>query len=277
MGPNSVKFSGKFWVIEPPFDTVVLFRTSVDTVTWVGEGTYPINLSPVTLVVFLNKLFLYDFEFSNFVASSTTGSGWSETPMTGDVPVSTEGASSTIVDFSGTLCFVQRYLGVMSIYKSSDGIAFTRTSTAGLPSDNATASGVLIFLGGMLLLLPSFSSTSTVYQSVDGVTWSVLLADWATAQPGLHNMANYAFTVLAGKLYIAGSGHSGFINSVYSTADGLNWVQEVYANTWSGRQQSFLSDLGGALLLMGGVNNSGSLLDVWQVQAGVTPPTGIPL
>jgi len=74
--------------------------------------------------------------------------------------------------------------------------------------------------------------------------------------------------VFNGKMWVATGVLNGYRNDVWSSTDGVNWIEETSAAPFVGRSGSMLQVYGGKLYLIGGVNGTW-LNDVWCTSDGV--------
>ena len=263
--PISFQFDGKIFVREPLFDSSVLFRTSTDLISWNAVGSYPLNLSPTVAVPFLGMVFLFDFEFSTYVAYSPTGYGWTEVEVIENFP---EYVRSNVVVMGSTLYVIGRTGSVTYIYKTTNGTTFTKTAISGIPSTNQDAKRILIAFNGKLYALPTIAGSAydSVYSSNDGTTWDLVVQHW-----GVSIQMNYGSSVFDGKIYIAGM-TADLYSRVYSMSDGVSWTIEASSSTWTPRWNPLLLTFDVNLIAVGGLSTSGYLYDIWKrVGASSTP------
>jgi len=246
--PTVGSFRGKLWVVggaeysSLPYTPV---WNSDDGVSWTpvttfGDGPYRLRSQ---LVEFNNRLYLIGGEGSRFgyvddfyrddVWSTADGITWTET--TPDAPWSGRWDHSAFV-FNGRLWIVSgavypSYVGGDDAWSSADGRNWVQETSGGPFSTGAMAAvmnGRIWVVGGTT---SSDSLSASVYSSADGRTWRT---ETTTAPyPG---RLGAAFHALNGRLYLI-AGWTGWdratgadfrANDVWSSADGINWVEEVH-------------------------------------------------
>jgi len=256
------RYDGKTWIADPTLGAAQPFVNSADLLTWNTAGAYPASTGLTTVISFLGGIYALDLDGLS-AAFSTNGVSWTVSPLLGDVPA---GFYTVPVVFGSNLFVLD---SGSNICTSADGITFARQSM-NLPH---TGSDVwnLVVMGSTLFALPE-NGHKDVWSSLDGLVWTQLTADWGFTAIG------YGVVVFSGRMYVCGGSVSGSLkNTVYSSSDGIAWTTEVYGAVWPVRSYPVAQNTAGLLTVLGGNGPSGNRLDVWQLQAGPTPPTGLPL
>jgi hypothetical protein len=250
-----------------------------------APGTGVVPSGAIVLSATANNAALNSAGF-NLMATGL-GSVWSQVtnttpwgaPYGGYLPRSTFSALA----FNGQLWVLGGaiYMGGMGnelfndVWSSSNGAAWTEaTSSAGWgPRDwfNAVAfNGKMWVLGG-----PINGAGNDVWSSSDGATWTEVTnaAPWVAR----YNSAAVAFN---GQMWVMGGNNFsepyGLTNlsDVWSSSDGLTWVEKTSCAPWGPRDSFSVVACNGKLWLMGGESHPytqiSSLNDVWSSNDGIT-------
>ncbi|WP_157954304.1 hypothetical protein [Saccharospirillum mangrovi] len=166
-----------------------------------------------------------------------------------------------------------------TVWSSSDGVAWhLETDTAPDPLNARSGADLVVFDGGdgeRLWVIGGDGRVDTVSSS-DGKAWQV----GAGAQRFTARMLHQAIPFDAGdgeRLWVMGGYSVDNLNNVWSSTDGLTWVQAITNNPFSKRQDhqvvAFDDGRGTRLWLVGGAGGDGILgvylNDVWSSEDGV--------
>jgi hypothetical protein len=123
----------------------------------------------------------------------------------------------------------------------------------------------LLYSNSALWIITSEGRPNQVWRSSDGKTWSLLAA------PNFPQRSYFSATAFNGRLWIlGGTDGSQFGNDLWSSADGVAWVNNTSAVFPFGRQQSSLVGFNGRLWAIGGYLNGTTYSDVWSSPDGAT-------
>lgn len=198
-----------------------------------------------------------------------------------DAPLPTDfyDSYSALVVWNGELTAIGA-----TVWRSADGVSWTRNSSPGPlpPPTHATENSKGLILGGSLYLIQV--DTGEVYRSSDpdAAVW----ADLGAIAGFTARCGGAAFTLLD-RMWVVGGGacdYSQVYNDVWSSADGVNWVEETDHAAWSARMWPCVATDGtGIVWLAGGYaptdwNNTGdgptvrygaNHADVWYSEDGI--------
>jgi hypothetical protein len=217
--------------------------------------------------------------YSNNVWQTTNGTDWSE--------LSTHAQFSsgmpTGVEFNGQLWIVGGTAidgtvnGLVSnaIWRSSDGLNWSRVTTSGTIFSPRTAHSVTVF-NNQLWVIGGYDNPATlggtatpvndIWSSSDGVIWTQHTPAGAVFSP----RAGHGATVFGGKLWvIGGGGASANLNDVWSSVDGTTWVSTTANAAISARAAHRVVTFNNAMWLIAGGMVTG-LSDVWSSTDGAT-------
>jgi hypothetical protein len=187
---------------------------------------------------------------------------------------------------SGLFVFGGDYIHDMfDVWRSTDGINFQSVAS----NLEATVQRRLIYgtcvhnnklyvMGGQLFLEDTASGLHDVWESANGLAWKKI-ADGKTFLG--KNLAG-CVTSFNGRIWVVGGGYYRhpdstvrWTNHIYSSADGVDWRQEV-DGPWSGRQYANVCVWDNRLWMIGG-HNGKNLDEVWYMNKNgswvkYTPP-----
>lgn len=262
-----VKVLAQDGITEKTFEIICRYYGAV----WEKVGNMPISAYNHQVVYFNERFCLgaYDRENNWGYWTSSNGSSWTyQCSFDLETNICSDGAASTI--FNNTIYTIGGWIYNSSTY--TDEIANTVvTSTNGVfyNGDSATSGltggiveSALVAFNNKLYLLGGESSSgivNTVWTSVDGFSWN------KESTPLWESRSGHAATVYDNKIYIAGGAYNDGDSErrdVWSSEDGITWIQETSVAQWTGRNDFTLSATSYGLFLVGG--NDGSFLrDVW--------------
>lgn len=162
------------------------------------------------------------------------------------------------------------------VWSSKDGINW-KASTHQAPW-SARAAGALVEFKGKMWLLGGTenyyfgdkkSLKNDVWSSTDGQTWQL-----ATASAGWTPRAYHQAAVLNGKIYVFGGGNYvpeyNALNDVWSSEDGVNWVEETRDAPWHPRIWFSSVVYRDRIWVLGGWSNNPykNWADVWYTKDG---------
>lgn len=211
-----------------------------------------------------------------FIVQQVKGGGaWTQHAPTGHW--SSRSGHSTVV-FNGKIWVMggvdNTFTHFNDVWSSTDGVNWTQ-ETAAAPWPARTLHASVVFnneiwvLGGLNYLAGEYGD---VWSSPDGVNWTQHAATGQTghwsARTGLQTVVfNNRLWVLGG----LGLMSSSVLNDVWSSVDGVNWVQESTAAGWSGRGIGDSVVFDNRMWMLGGsdltLNNGKN--DVWSSTDGV--------
>ena len=259
--------------------------STLDGLTWTQEATSTqIDRSYMTAVVQdSNKVTLIGGivrGYSNKAWQSSDGNQWTElSPYAEFSPR----ISAEAVEFQGDLWLIGGFTaeGTVSneIWRSSDGLNWLQITPVGSIFSPRDAVQVVVFnsrlwvIGGWDESVANGGTdarVNDVWSSDDGNDWTQHTPASAIFSPRIGSTA----TVFNGKIWVIG-GDTGttaapaYVNDVWSTVDGVNWVQEKSNAAFSPRSEHSVVAYNNSLWLFGGDNGSG-LADIWKSADGVT-------
>jgi hypothetical protein len=149
---------------------------------------------------------------------------------------------------------------------SGDGVHYSKT---------ITTSSSYVGKNNVAVYATKTSSNDTyVCNPSDGSSWvkkSVSSIPW-------QGRRNHQTVVFNGKMYMMGGylAHSGdglagghnYANDVWSSTDGLNWIEETSSAPWAGRSAGRAIVFNNKIWLMGGLGDAGLLNDIWSSSDG---------
>jgi len=296
--PRGVSFNGELWIIGGGMsnghesgtpDGNEIWRSS-NGIDWTRVATTGPIFSPRDghcVVVFQNRLWVIG-GWDNAI-----GSGGTETRLN-DVWSSSDGVSWTKHDPAGGVIFAPRVghevvvfanklwviagnlqNGVNSgdVWSSPDGVTWTEVSAnvPVLPRNSHRgiefAGEIWLTGGGVDAGNGTETGTSDILHSADGITW-FQVGSGAMFPPRMR----HATAVLNGRLYVIGGtdnsayGIGAVLGDVWSSADGITWVQETAAGFTPRWNPAFMMH-GGEMWLVGGFRLT-FLNDVWRSADG---------
>lgn len=262
--------------------------STTDGITWLQETTSAtISRSLLAGVAQeTNKVTLIGgsiIGYSNQVWQSIDGNQWTElSPYAQFSPRDNMG----VVEFQGDLWSIGGYTGEEAfvsneIWRSNDGVTWTRVTPIGSVFSPRAGHQALVFNGRLWVIggwggQPSYCNTATcndVWSSADGINWTQHVPTGVIFSPRLGHQA----AVFNGKLWIIG-GNQGtgnpdtLANDVWSTVDGMSWVQETSSAAFTPRTAHGVVVFNNALWIFGGQNGitaSAPLADIWRSTNGV--------
>lgn len=208
-------------------------------VSYVGEATSLGSRGSAAYVWHGSKLFVLGGYYSsgaswfNSVWSSADGATWAQ--ETASAPWSGR-YNSCVLSHGG---YIWLYGGVVSGYsnstemwRSSDGVNWTRTST----TPGASVVGhTLVSHGGRIYLIGNVSGTNVVYSTADGVSWTNDCANIGV------DTSYAACASHAGKLWIIGAGAGR--REVWKSSSGATWSQATATASFpDGQYRGAISD-----------------------------------
>ncbi len=160
-------------------------------------------------------------------------------------------------------------LGMNDVWSSTDGVTWTQATAAAQWS--ARHGLTALAFNNKLWVLGGYSGgvLNDVWSSTDGVTWvqETAAAQWSARYNHTSVVLNNRMWVVAG----ATSNSTGaYLNDVWSSADGITWVQETAAAPWAARRWHATEAYNGKLWLMGGRVSSSNSNEVWSSTNGST-------
>lgn len=189
---------------------------------------------------------------------------WS--PRQGHAAVSFNGKMWVIggTEFSGA--------GRNDVVSSVDGTAWSQ-ATGTAPWVARAGHAVLVFDNKLWVMGGTTESgeVNDVWYSSDGVTWTE-----ATSSAPWASRTRFGSAALNGRMWVFGGRRTiakvdQWLNDVWSSEDGVNWVQESAGAAWAAREAFGTAVLDGKIWLMGG---RGSTFpgqdDVWYTEDGQT-------
>jgi len=150
------------------------------------------------------------------------------------------------------------------VWSSNDGISWIRQNAAPF---SARVGHKLISFNGKLWLIGGKDATgykNDVWSSDDGVNWVLVTSSAAFPEridAGLAVM-NDRIWLVGGRCVLTGN-YSVYFNDVWSSADGVNWVEENASAPFSARDGHQLVNFNNKLLLIGGYDGNNWKNDVW--------------
>ncbi len=275
----SAAFNGKLWVLGgytpgPTYNNDVY--SSSDGITWQPVTTSTIWSQRVSsqCVVFNNELWMIGgLTYSgsaNDVWHSSDGISWTSTPVTG--PRWNARGEHAAVVFQNKMWVIGGSTStgrVNDVWSSTDGASWTQV-TATIPWTPRSLQTCVAFNSNLWLvggITDSNTSLNDVWRSADGINWTQ-----ATSSAIWGSRCNHSSVVYRDKMWILGGQYySGatrsYYNDVWSSVDGITWLQETAAAPWSMRHAHKSVVLNDKMWVMGGHNGgsgSGAFLnDVW--------------
>jgi N-acetylneuraminic acid mutarotase len=173
-------------------------------------------------------------------------------------------------------------LDTNEIWRSSDGLTWSRVNTAGQIFSPRDSHRVLVFnerlwvIGGWDFFTAEGGTetfNNEVWSSADGVTWTKHTPSGAIFSP----RAGHGAVVFNGRMWVVGgAGGNGDLrfNDVWSSADGVSWVLEQATATFSPRYGAALVAFNNALWLFAGTDTPDGtvpavgLQDAWRSTDG---------
>jgi len=149
------------------------------------------------------------------------------------------------------------------VYNSIDGTSWEKVETMGLPKIGRQKS--VVFDDKIWLIGGSIESgrTNGIWNSSDGESWEKV-GDGPFSSRYYHSVA-----VFNNKIWLVGgydSGSKSFLNDVWSSNDGINWVKESVPETFEARGNHELIEFNGKLWILGGQGDGfDPLSTVWTI------------
>jgi hypothetical protein len=158
------------------------------------------------------------------------------------------------------------------VWSSADGVTWTQEIAAANfpPIANHTVEAFndrLWIMGG---------GYNNVWSSADGITW----VQEAMETPGRGILFAHSSAVYRGRLWVLGGRTVDnpldpfpvySLNEVWSTADGVHWVQENLSAPWAERHNHTTTVFNGRMWVLGGGSKDGRLNDVWSYGLHIRP------
>lgn len=126
-------------------------------------------------------------------------------------------------------------------------------------------------IGGRSIVGTGNAVNNSVWSSTDGVTWTEAQAVGSFGR--FPARENHTVTIFKNKLWVIG-GSGRFLNDrfadVWSSADGINWTQEISNAPFAGRRDHASVAFDSKLWVIGGVSGAGGAVknDVWSSADG---------
>ncbi len=220
--------------------------------------------------------------YLNDVWSSTDGANWTQalaanaSPGPNQFPGRIQPGS---VVFNNRMWVIGGFSGLSElndVWSSSDGANWTQvlaTNTSPGPNQFPGRNGhASVSYGGKIWVVGGNKggNSNDVWSSSDGVSWSLVLPD--TASPGPNQFprrTSFPMVVFNNRMWVIGGSNGTYFNDVWSSSDGVSWVQALSNNASPGpnqfSQRSGQTCLvyGNGLWVIGGFNGSTRLNDVW--------------
>jgi Kelch motif/Galactose oxidase, central domain len=220
--------------------------------------------------------------YSNKVYQTTNGENWTELAPFDYSP----NLLSRGVVFNGAMWVIGGGrldgLDTNEIWRSNDGLTWSRVNTFGPIFDPLDSQRVLVFNNRIWVLGGSdfFSAeggtqtfNNEVWSSADGVTWTHHTPSGAIFSP----RAGHEVAAFNGRMWVVGGiDNATRYNDVWSSADGVNWVLEQANAAFSPRSQHTMVAFNNALWLFAGSATpagtapSFGLQDAWRSTDGRT-------
>lgn len=130
----------------------------------------------------------------------------------------------------------------------------------------------LWLLGGVGGRSPDYSDNkSDVWASENGKDWRLITANvgWGKRRAHASVVFQNKMWALGGATLGAGGNIDHFLNDVWFSGDGTNWIQAVSSAPWTPRKGHAAVVFDGKIWLLGGVDSSGVTNDVWFSEDGV--------
>jgi len=227
------------------------------------------NQRECSSLVFNNKLWIIGgFDSTNYfndVWSSSDGINWTEVLADGHGQWSQRRLHQiSVFDnkmwvFGGTTNISE----LNDVYSSYDGVTWTQTTAAAEWPIRSSFSS-LVF-DNKMWVMGGYSSTvnrNDVYSSSDGITWNeeTSSADWDARR-------GHTTLVFDNRMWVFGGYGSGTTYNVWSSSDGINWVEEASA-IWMGRRYVGSCVFNNKMYVSCGYTTA-SLDDVWSSEDGI--------
>jgi len=167
------------------------------------------------------------------------------------------------------------------VYSSTDGSNYNFVGTAQwsnrLGHSTVVLDDKMWVIGGFFFNNPDFNAFNDVWNSTDGAIWTEILADapWT-------NRAGHTAVVFNDKIWVMGGlGGFGlpeaetnifpFIDDIWSSSNGLDWIEELAGAHWAARWNHASAVFKGRMYVIGGSSTPTSVTDeVWCSLDGVT-------
>jgi hypothetical protein len=166
--------------------------------------------------------------------------------------------------------------GYADVWSSSDGVDWVEVTSNPMWIERRGHSAVVF--GNRIWLMGGNQSTTgywgfnDVWHTTDGIDWTQTVpSDPARIWPARFAHESVVFN---GRIWVLGGRYGGsYFNDVWSSADGIDWVEETSDAPWSPRGYFATAVYDDRLWVIGGVNESGgginSFGDVWSTTDGV--------
>ena len=242
-------------------DNFKLLNPSYENLT--AEAAITIAFLPSQSTIYVMGGLSGTLYYQDVWSSSDNGENWSEETAdagwSGRIWFQAVAHNGTIYVLGGKSSDVNR---LNDVWSSTDGKTWALLVTANWDARNdhqaVVHHGAIYVLGGDI----ADGYGNDVWSSVDGITWSAVQpnADWrirSDHQAVSHN----------GRLYVVGGyseGIPGVRNrDVWSSADGIDWVQETPTAEWQYRSNFQAVSHNGKIYVLGGADGATNLKDVW--------------
>jgi len=177
------------------------------------------------IVEYKNKIWITD---RNKIWSSNNGKSWNLVKESSNFE---SRVSANLIVFKNELWIIGGRSGSRenrNIYKSRDGINWKKVSTikTNILSGNSFKA---VVMNNKIWIVNG--DKSKIISSVNGIDWNNILPKPKTGK----NTTGFSFLTFKNRLWIIGGVHKTYSNvswrsGVYSSADGINWVEEIKSN-----------------------------------------------
>ncbi len=280
-GHQVVAFNGRQWLISgrDSFQAVEDVWSAADAVNWqleVPHLSWSVpsgNREGHTVAVHAGKLWILGGRnslFYNEVWSSPDGVNW--TQETANAPWSARAYHATVV-FNNRIWVIGGWnqsipQAFNDVWSSPDGVNWTQEVAAAAWSARAVCTAA-VFNNRMWIFGGSdaFGWENDVWSSSDGINWvqETANAPWPGRVEHRSEVYRGRIWIFGGRAFDAVQFDYG-LNDVWSSADGVNWVEETPAAPWPVRALFASAVFNGRLWIFGGANAGGTnqyTPDIW--------------
>jgi len=192
--------------------------------------------------------------------TTTNGASWTEKSTSGHARQNKSGFDVDTITDQGGNTWRYTFNGAPDLSSAivGENVTFANATNVG---NNGTFPTTAVNNGSNYI---EITNASGVAEGTDSpCTASIRIDAWGTRY-------GHTSVVFNNKMWIMG-GYNGSIryNDVWSSEDGVTWVEETSSANWSARDHASLVVFGNKMWIMGGYNG-GYLNDVWSSEDGVT-------
>lgn len=268
-----------FTLIDAASDTLQLRSTAefsygrdFDQATDDAHTRFSSRMSPGT-ATFQGKMWVFGGNSGSSALgdmwNSTDGQTWTQQTLSGDIPVARHNPR-LVVSSDGATMWIIGGDGAPDVYKSTDGLAWTRMDNGSGTLPAGLDGYAAIYFNGALYVLGGYDTSgvkNTVYRSTDdGATWTQL--SQTSGFTPVYDLAAVVFNnemwILGGKPNLNNAGGSG---TVWRSTNGQSWTSASGSIGARWGHAAVVADM--RIWVMGGSSGGSSKRDVYYSLDGI--------